>query len=1242
MKSTNDVKTFYRSATADTNPARDEAILADALQAGGLTTKKRTARAEPSVWRAIMKSRTTHLATAAVIVIAVVVSLTCFNEPTVQAVELSEISEAMSAVPWMHAWALADGHDVAGAIELWVGFDAWVRAGKMPDGAMSFCRFKAHEIAEYDPDSNTVTLSYVQEDEFFPQASSPVHMLEAMRRMLEQHDAEIVARRGDHQGRKVLIQDISLAGMGKGIDRYALRLYIDPQSKLLYGAEATASDANGVTVSTARIEYDYPSTGPQDIYELGVPRSARVVDHLAGEESPARLEREQPQPLPEPNDVGDRDSLRGQSQADEVGPETVASTVSEKTMLVRVVEKVTGAPLANADIRTYINGSRQYKADRNGTYRLRLGGATPEYMNLFARKPGYVGQSIRFDGTAGMELPSEFVFELEKGTIIGGVVQDTEGQPVAGATVSFSINDDQGQNELGMDVRYEGTTNGQGRWTCTTVPADLAEVYLRVKHPDLAEGRFSVPGEIGLEALRARTAVMVIDQGVSCYGTVVDTEGRPIAGAKLLFGESRYTDDPEDRTATDEEGYFEFANMQPLNRSFLVTVEKTGCAPAMREVFVNEVDEAIAFVLEPGHRIAGRVVDVEGQPVEGARVHADRWRGYQNLEWRAETDASGRFVWEGAPDDEVDIGVYKSGYMQLTDAKLMPSEIDHELVLVPPIHVSGKVIDAATGRAIDRFKVVPRIGDTWQDSSSWISVQQDGRYEYRFTSQSPSYQWRIEAEDFMPAESRPIANDEQDVVFDFELVRAEGPSGSVVAADGTPVAGAEVYRKTGFFYMDDNIVTSKRKRQQRGTLVRTDDEGRFQFAPQEGECPLIVVAEQGFAYVTAEAFALDNTIVLEPYGRIEGDFYIGTQPGANRTIRVHYMDGVNLHLAYSVTTDAEGRFVFGKVIPGRVRVERDAIDLAPGATVEIHLGGVGRTVRGRLISPPGMTSVENMGLANITIDLIMPSIPSEEIPRPEGLEAMSYAEAQKWLYDYVQSETGRLRYEELARRYQRDRKHSLATMEDDGAFFVDNIEPGRYLMHGRVYERRADGRMNHETVVARVAYEFVVPEFEFPEQMDAPLHLGDICVLAGQLQVGDTAPEFAVSSLTGSDSIELDAYRGKFLLLNFYNAYILTKERERLQGIQQVRSEFGSRGDLAIVGIYLESTGVGYLAEKLLQECDLSGPHGTAGQYDSKIVVDYSVENLPYSVLIGPAGEVLAKGLKGQDLVRAVREVLSH
>lgn len=1240
MKSTNDVRTFYRNAVMGTRQAGDNKVLAEALRAGGFKTQQQSVYIKPSIGRAIMTSRITHLTAAAVIVAAVIVSLTCFNGPTVKAVELSEISKAITSVPWMHASALAQGSGITGTMELWIGFDAWVQAGKAPDGKMSFCQFKERQKVQYDPNNNTVTLSDAQEDEFFPERSSPVQMLESMRALFKEHDAKIVAKMGQYQGQKVLIQDISLTGMGKGIDRYEVRLYIDPESKLLYGAKATAYDADGKVVSSAKIDYDYPKTGPKDIYELGVPRTARIVDNLIVTTPEASAEQDQQSPQ-DANVPSSSELIDEQQRGSDLATESVTSLNEEKTMLVRVLDKGTGDPIAKADIRTYINGGNSYTADANGQYVLHFGSDTPQHMNLFARKPGYVGQCIRFDCTMGFELPSEFTFELDKGATIGGIVQDAEGQPVQGAKVIFTITDEKSANEVGIDTRYAGTTDSQGRWECSTVPVNVIEIFIRTEHPDFAEGRFSVPREISLEALQAKTAVMQIDGGITCYGYVLDQQRHLMAGARLLFGESHYTDDPRDRSVTDANGCFEFVHRRPLNRDFLITVQATGFAPAMREVFVNEVDEPIEFVLEPGHRIVGHVVDTEGDPVQDAKVSVQYWQGHQNIQWQSQTDVDGRFAWEDAPADEVKMYVYKSGYMSVNSI-LSPWQEEHEFVLVRPIHVSGKVVDAATGTPVNRFKVIPKAHGFWLYDSGWVSTHEDGRYEY----ESSSYQLRIEAEGYLPAESRTISHDEQDVVIDFELVKAEGQRGIVVTIDGAPVSGAEIFLEVEPLpHIRNNFVENRRWLQQQGTFVRTDADGRFQFKSQNQEYPIAVMAKEGFAYVTPEAFAQNNTIVLEPFGRIEGDFLRGTQPAAGQNIYVACEGHADLSISYDGTTDENGRFVLEKVVSGQVRIDQQRFDLQPGQTIEIHLGGGGRTVTGRLIDPSGATSVENMGLVSLSIDSILSQIPDREFPRPEGLADMNYTEVEKWLQNYVQSDEGLRWRQEIEQKYQLESKRYRARIEGDGVFYADNVQPGHYVIHGSIYQGAGVyGSMGPSpsppSIVARVAHEFVVPEFEYPEQMDEPLDLGDIVLLTGELEVGDMAPEFEVSKLAETGTIRLSDYAGKFLLLNFYNSYILTKASERLEGIQQVKSQFGSRNDLVIVGIYLDPTSVGYMAEKLLQERKLSGPHGVAGQYSSKIVTDYSTKNLPYSVLIGPTGEVLSIGLKGQDLVQSLQEIL--
>ncbi|UCD52033.1 MAG: hypothetical protein JSW27_05220 [Phycisphaerales bacterium] len=278
MKSTKDVKAFYRSATVGTNPARDEAVLADALRGGGLTTKERAARAEPSVWRAIMESRTTQLATAAIIAIAVIFGLSRFDEPVVKAVEFTEIAQAMERVPWMHMSATGSGRGFADVGEQWVGFETKIHAGKSPNGNVTFADARNHRRYEFEAQSNTLTVSYMNSLPL--NLPSPTVLLEVMRKMLEQQGAETTVTMGRYEGQTVQIQKMALTRTGPDkTESHTLTLYVDPDAKVLRAAAVRGVDAEGSVIMDGTITFDYPATGPMDVYDLGVPPDAQIVDN---------------------------------------------------------------------------------------------------------------------------------------------------------------------------------------------------------------------------------------------------------------------------------------------------------------------------------------------------------------------------------------------------------------------------------------------------------------------------------------------------------------------------------------------------------------------------------------------------------------------------------------------------------------------------------------------------------------------------------------------------------------------------------------------------------------------------------------------------------------------------------------------------------------------------------------------------------------------------------------------------
>ena len=66
-------------------------------------------------------------------------------------------------------------------------------------------------------------------------------------------------------------------------------------------------------------------------------------------------------------------------------------------------------------------------------------GSTVHYLWFTARKPNFASIHIRWDDDRHpLQLPAVKELRFEPGTTIGGIVRDHAGQPIEGATVSFT------------------------------------------------------------------------------------------------------------------------------------------------------------------------------------------------------------------------------------------------------------------------------------------------------------------------------------------------------------------------------------------------------------------------------------------------------------------------------------------------------------------------------------------------------------------------------------------------------------------------------------------------------------------------------------------------------------------------------------------------------------------------------------------------------------------------------------
>ncbi len=231
---------------------------------------------------------------------------------------------------------------------------------------------------------------------------------------------------------------------------------------------------------------------------------------------------------------------------------------------------------------------------------------------------------------------------------LGGRVHDEQGVPVAGATVAWSAHaqvgladvDLDGTAVTGADGRYEGSdfpwvpdfasgrvTGDDELWIDVEVTAEgFAPRCIEHANPDDRDGDGVL--ELDLE----------IAHGVLIHGTVVDgVTGHPRADARVLLFSEHGDSVLYLATTSDRGGDFSLgpvatrtADGRPAKAALLALVEER--APGFLD-FSDLLDAASApcrLVCSPATSARGRVFDVDGEPVAGARVTTDLYGAWRS------------------------------------------------------------------------------------------------------------------------------------------------------------------------------------------------------------------------------------------------------------------------------------------------------------------------------------------------------------------------------------------------------------------------------------------------------------------------------------------------------------------------------------------------------------------------------------------------------------------------------------
>ncbi|MBN1919040.1 MAG: carboxypeptidase regulatory-like domain-containing protein [Verrucomicrobia bacterium] len=605
-------------------------------------------------------------------------------------------------------------------------------------------------------------------------------------------------------------------------------------------------------------------------------------------------------------------------------------------------------------------------------------------------------------GLNAAELKAPLRVELGWGRVIAGRVLSSDGEPIAGATVTCrtaSANDFPGSNRapiwLGGD-RAVTETDQAGRFSFSGLAPNVYR--LGVEHAEYAGVRVS---SLDLETDEKIADVTVrLEPGGWIAGRVANDRGAPVRNESVEFTKPSARDDAQSADDGDyDEDYdaFFFMDKEELPRRWATTGQDgTYTSPPLapgdyivalhapwlehgpsRTVTVTAGHTVVDvdLVTPTGSGITGRVVDQDGAPVEAATILVTRGR---RLEGRACTEADGAFVFADLEAGDHDIRVHAAGFPRYQRAHTVPAS-DVEIVLSRGGRISGCVIDTNTQKPVEKYDVWTHTdadrGNTFESGSverltteDWDGdLHPEGRFDE--TGLSPGrYSVVVSSGPYKTAIVGDVrvedGRDPEDLLI--ELVPATTVTLRVVsAADGTSV--------------EDAIVTAK-PRAASSLFPYGGTEDRFGYATPttgpDGACTLLgMVAGRHELVVSHQAYAPKTVRFDIAEGELRREIDVALDEGLTLRGRVVAKpDGVpvegatvfldaddSVRLTYdesrgpSAETDEDGGFTLERIIPGAYTLcaDHDAhgpyradIDLtvAPLADVLIELGAGGRVI----------------------------------------------------------------------------------------------------------------------------------------------------------------------------------------------------------------------------------------------------------------------------------------------------------
>lgn len=286
-------------------------------------------------------------------------------------------------------------------------------------------------------------------------------------------------------------------------------------------------------------------------------------------------------------------------------------------VIAGIVVDGAGAPVPDASVQLSSDRwstdmiYRQAAADADGHFEIRALPRTS--FKVRATSDDATSDAIAVDVTGKAEK-RDVKLVLDHAGTISGVVVDSNNEAVAEAEVSAApdfLSGNRGDNDWILAGGDTATTDGDGRFVVRGLDAGNYRLFaVRDAGGVRRVGqRAGVVAKVGDKDVR-----LVLPSPGTIVGKVVLESGSPPARATITAGW-------ENRTTTTD-GTFRLTEVAPMTYDVRVSGSEFG-EQVKRDVVVEagkEVDLG-TIIVRPGRKVAGKVVDGKGAPVEGATVY---------------------------------------------------------------------------------------------------------------------------------------------------------------------------------------------------------------------------------------------------------------------------------------------------------------------------------------------------------------------------------------------------------------------------------------------------------------------------------------------------------------------------------------------------------------------------------------------------------------------------------------------